>query len=559
MARQMTRRDFLHFTAMSASAAALAACAPAGTPGAAPASTTAAETGAAASTSGGGGGTLVLGYSQKTTYGNFCAPWFYAGSQDVYEGRLAYSGLVQWNNDYSDFLPDLAESWAFDGNTCTFTLRKNVKWHDGEPFTAADVLFTFLIIGHPDSLWTTPDILATMVVGFKEYWEGTTEEITGITTPDDFTVVFELTQPYRRPFLSAIGSYTMNPQHLLSEKPLDELLPEEGLCKTEWALETGIGTGPFKVANYVPDQYIDFDRNPDYYRGEIKLDKIIYTAYTDGQAQAAALESGECHVGSIPATEYTRFQEMDHVDIVLNPGLANSAFFFNTNTIDQKVRQAMWWALDLPAIVETFWQGATTVPQAIFEYGSYGVGPDVPQYSYDPEKAKALLEEAGWDGSRTLRFMVESIDPNNEALYSLVLGYWKEIGINVEYQVVGAEYGNIQLEPEGTDILYSGQVWGAVPTDGVKYYLNVPDKFPWLVVPEAQEIVDKISLSEDDEEIKQGVYRLQALGSEYVGVLPIARVPGIWVINKKVKGGLKPIYALWTRNDWQWENITVEG
>jgi peptide/nickel transport system substrate-binding protein len=218
----------------------------------------------------------------------------------------------------------------------------------------------------------------------------------------------------------------------------------------------------------------------------------------------------------------------------------------------------MWWAIDREAIVQTFFNGATTVPQAIFEYGGYGVGPDVPQYTYDPEQAKALLQEANWDASRTLRFMVESIDPANEPLYSLVLQFWKDVGINVEYQVVGAEYGNVQLDPQGTDILYSGQVWGADPSDGVKYYLNAPEKFPWLVVPEAAEVVDSISISEDEEAIKQGVFQLQKLGSEYVSVIPIARTPGIWVINKKVKGGLNPVYALWTRNDWQWENIYIE-
>jgi peptide/nickel transport system substrate-binding protein len=545
----------MHLTATGASAALLAACAPATAPGGAPAGQPAAEGGAEAEA---GGGTLVFGYPQKTTYGNFCAPWFYAGTQDVYQRRFAYSGLLQWNNDYSDFIPDLAESWSFDGNTCTFNLRQGVTWHDGQPFSAADVLFTFRIIGHPASLWTYSEILQTMIAGFREYVEGSADDIAGITQPDDFTVVFELTQPYRRPFLKAISSYTINPMHLLSEQPLDQLLPEEGLCKTEWALELGTGTGPFKVTNYVPDQFIEFTRNDDYFREKMQLDKIIYTAYTDGQAQAAALESGECHVGTIPPSEYTRFQEMTHIDILLRPGLANSAFFLNVNTIEQPVRQAMWYALDTQAIVDTFYHGATPVPGAIFEYGGYGVGPDVTQYTYDPDRARALLQEANWDPSRTLRFMVESIDPNNEPLYSLVLGYWSEVGIEVEYQVVGADYGNVQLEPEGTDILFSGQVWGADPSDGVNYYLSVPDKFPWLDVPEASEIIDQISLSEDDEEIKEGVFRLQELGAEHVPVIPIARSPGIWVINKKVKGGLNPVYALWTRNDWQLENIYIE-
>jgi peptide/nickel transport system substrate-binding protein len=556
MAKQLTRREFLQVTALGAGAGLLAACVPAA-PGDAPAAPAAGEGAAAAPAT--GGGTLVFGYPQKTTYGNFCVPWNYAGTQDVYARRLAYSGLIQWNNDYSDFLPDLAESWTFDGNSCTFVLRKGVTWHDGTPFTADDVVFTYHIAGHKDSLWTNPENLVLMVVGCKEYHEGAAAEISGIRKTDDFTVVFDLTDAYRGPFLNTIASYVMNPKHLLSEKPLDELLPEEGLCKTTWALEQGIGTGPFKVTQYVPDQFIEFTRNDDYYRGPVQLDKIIYTAYTDGQAQAAALESGECHVGTIPASEYPRFKEMTHIDILLNSGLANTAFFFNVNTVEQKVRQAMWWALDRQAMVDSFYHGATTVPGAIFEYGGFGVGPDVPQYGYDPDKAKALLQEANWDASRKLRFMVESIDPNTEALFSLALGYWKEVGIEVEYQVVGADYGNVQLEPEGTDMLFSGQVWGADPSEGANYYLNSPANFPFIDVAESKEIVEKISLSTDTEEIKQGVYRLQAIGAEQVSVIPIARVPGIWVINKKVKGGLNPIYALWTRNDWGWEKITVEG
>jgi ABC-type transport system substrate-binding protein len=124
--------------------------------------------------------------------------------------------------------------------------------------------------------------------------------------------------------------------------------------------------------------------------------------------------------------------------------------------------------------------------------------------------------------------------------------------------VVGADYGNVQLDPEGSDILFSGQVWGADPSDGAGYYLNSPDKFPFIDIPEADEIVNRIALTEDEGEIREGVYRLQELGSEQVSVIPLVRSPGIWVINKKVQGGINPVYALWTRNDWGWENITVE-
>ena len=564
--KTVSRRDFVKATALGGGALVLAACATPAAP-AAPAATAApviiketvqVEVQVTAAPVIKPGGTLVLGYPQKTTFGNFCQPYKYAGTQDLYQRRLIYSGLIQWNNDFSAFLPDLAESYKFDGNSCTFALNKAATWHDGTPFTADDVIFTFNVICHKDSLYTNPEALVLMVVGAKEYKEQTATEIKGIRKIDDHTVVFDLTAAYRDPFLNAIAVEVMDPKHLLSEKPLSELLPEEGICKTKWALETGIGTGPFKVEKYVPDQFIELARNDNYHRGKIQLEKIIYTAYTDAQAQAAALESGECHVGTIPTSEYPRFKDMTHIDILLNEGQANHAFFFNINMVEQKIRQAMWWALDRQAMVDSYYNGATSVPRAIFEYGDFGVGPNVPQYTYDPERAKALLKEAKWDGSRTLRFMVEEISPKWEVMFSMAMAYWKDVGIEFEFQVVGTDYGNLQNVPDGTDMLFSGQVWGAVPSEGANYYLNSPDDWPFIDIAESREIVEKINLSTDPEEIKQAVYRLQEIGSEQASVIPIGRVPGIWIINKRVKGGLNPIYALWTRNDWEWEKITVE-
>ncbi len=235
---------------------------------------------------------------------------------------MAFSGLVQYSQDYSEFIPDLAESWEFDGNKAIFHLRKGVKWHDGEPFTSKDCMFTFgRLVGHPNvGTWNGIKSIADYIVGIKDFSEGTADEVTGVSAPDDYTFIIEMPKPYRNALLEQLNGFVIMPEHLLSKYPEDQwkvdAQGQQGLKSTDYAKKQGIGTGPFRVSNYVPDQIVEYEPFDDYWGGKPQLDKLAFVPYTDRLAMAAAVETGECHIAiRAPESEIERFKKMDHLRV----------------------------------------------------------------------------------------------------------------------------------------------------------------------------------------------------------------------------------------------------
>ena len=321
--RDITRRNFLKGSALAAAGSILAACAPTAAPAEAPA----ADEVEAAAAPESMGGTLVFGYPQKTSYSDLLAVEHNAGNRNYYLMGLTHNALLTISADYTEWIPELAESWEFEGNTATFHLRQGVTWHDGEPFTSADVLFTFgRLVGHPNvNQWNGVRHFLDIVVGMTEFSEGDADEVVGLTAPDDYTFVFEMTNPYRGAFLEKLLYFAIMPKHLLSLIPeeqwgIDEQ-GQQGLKNTEYAKKQGTGTGPFRVSNYIPDQVVEYEPFEDYFKGKPLLDKAAFVPYTDQLAMAAAVEKGECHIAiHTPQSEFERFKAMDHVNIVLNAG-----------------------------------------------------------------------------------------------------------------------------------------------------------------------------------------------------------------------------------------------
>ena len=151
-------------------------------------------------------------------------------------------------------------------------------FHDGEPFTSADVLFTFgRLVGHPNvNQWNGVRHFLDIVVGMREFSEGEADEVVGLSAPDDYTFVFEMTNPYRGAFLEKLLYFAIMPKHLLSQYPEDtwgiDEQGQQGLKNTPYAKEQGIGTGPFKVSNYIPDQIVEYEPFEDYFRGKPQLE-----------------------------------------------------------------------------------------------------------------------------------------------------------------------------------------------------------------------------------------------------------------------------------------------
>ena len=511
---------------------------------------------------------MTFGYAQKTSFVNLFVPEFNAGGTDIYLRRTAFSGLVQVSHDFSTYIPDLAEKWEFSGNKCTFTLRKNVKWHDGVPFNAKDVLFTFRLVAHPNvKQWNGVGMLVDYIAGIKDFSEGKADKISGITSPDDYTVVFEMPKPFREPFLASINSFVMVPEHILGKIPeaqwaLDESAAQ-GLKKSDFGLKSPIGTGPFKITRYETDQFVEFEPYADYHRGKPLLDKLIYRSYTDALAMAAAVEKGECHIGiRMPTSEYTRFQKVSSVNIVINPGLANEGFEINTSRpylTDKRLAQGLNYAIDRDRIVKDFFFGATVPAQADIYYAKYGVNPKAKDaMKYDVAKATQLIKDAGWDAKRKLRILLDVVDPLREPEYEMIRDYWAKVGVQTEYQVVGAaDYSRVQASLDW-DVIYSSYAWGPNLASAGSFFRDPAKRFPDFEAGAA--LWEKTLLMEKDEDVKAAIWQLQEMMADQQRYVFIAQSPGWHTINKKVQGfDIKPIYALWTRNDWGLEKLYLES
>jgi len=560
----VTRRNFLKGAALAAAGGVLAACAPAAAPatGTAPAADEGADDMPMRK-----GGTLVFGYPQKTSYQNLLAMEHNAGNRRYYLIGLTHNCLVNISPDYTTWLPELAESWEFDGNRAIFNLRKDVKWHDGEPFTSADVLFTIgRLTGHPNVLrWNGVRNLKDMVVGLEEFSLGEADEVSGVSAPDDYTFVFELKKPFRAAFLERLLSHPIMPKHLLGAIPEEQWAVDEqgqqGLKSTEYALKQGTGTGPYRVTNFIPDQIVEYEPFDDYFGGTPQLDKLVFVPYTDHLAMAAALEKGECHIGiRTPQSEFERFKAMDHLHVVLNHGPSAVVFYwqFRYELADMRVRQGLSLALDRERIAKDFFFDTVPPLYAPVQYADYGISPDCAKwYEYNPDLARQLLEEGGWDFDYKLRYAVQSISPTWEPLLAMCSEMFADVGVQTEYQILGAEFSNVVSNPPyDYDTQFSGYGWGVTPGSfipALSYERFGPD------TTEGIEMINEILVMEDEEEIKQAVLRLQEFLAEFQRHGVISQLPGIHIVNNAVKSGnVVPVYG--PRTDWiDWVNVYVES
>ncbi len=304
-----------------------------------------------------------------------------------------YDTLIYQDPESGDFVPGLAESWEVseDGRVYTFHLRRDVTFHDGMPFNAQAVKANLDRVADPE----TRSQKAVFMLGPYER----TEVI------DEYTVAIHLREPFA-PLLDSLSQVYLG---MASPKALRQWGPDYQFHQ--------VGTGPFKFVEYVPNDHLTIARNPDYRwgpsvfanRGAAYLDEVVFRFYTDPATRAMALESGEVHVmGEVPPLDARRLSQDERFRLYAVPIPGQPLqFFFNTAkspTDDLRVRQALLYATDREAIVNAVFGGLSPVAHGPLTRATPGYDPTVEgMYPYDPERARALLDEAGWrevDGVR---------------------------------------------------------------------------------------------------------------------------------------------------------------
>ncbi len=405
------------------------------------------------------GGTYVEGIPGNPRYINPLLSTYNDVDRDL--TALIFNGLTV-ADEHGQIVPDLADTWdiSADNLSYTFRLRKDIHWHDGAPFTADDVLFTMDVLRAPD-FPGRPEL--------AELWRTVKVE-----RLDLYTVRFTLAEPFA-PFLS-YTTIRLLPAHVLKDVPA-KLLPDHPFNMHP------IGTGPFRVSE-VTSQYALLLANMDFYAGRPYLDKIKFIFYPDYPSVLSACRRGEIHGISRVLPEYmAQMLSEGKLRLYSAPLSDYGLVFLNLERPifqEKEVRQALLWATDRQKIIDQILEGQALVANGPVMPFSWAYEAHAAQYTYDPAKAKAILEQAGWsdkdgDGVREkgelrLQFaLLTNDDETRIKIINEVTRQWAQVGIRAVPQTAGVA-GVVRdfLAPRSYDaILYE---WQRLPTD--------PDPYP---------------------------------------------------------------------------------
>jgi peptide/nickel transport system substrate-binding protein len=328
---------------------------------------------------------------------------------------LYFEPLITNDAKLEKFVGALASSYTVSDDKLTYTFKLvDAKWHDGKPFTSADVKFTFATAKNG----ATGTVFAARLGA-----------VASVETPDAKTVVLKLSQP-NAGLLATLTQLMMLPEHALKDIPADQL------AKHEWWVKTPIGTGPYKFARYVTDQYVELTANADYRAGKPVTDRIINRYFANTAAAVAALRSGEIAFTYVEADDVATFRDNAAFRVIDGNSYVVNYVGFNQETPlfkDVKVRQAVMYAINRDAIIKALYNGAATPANCGYVVDSF-VPKDIEKYAYDPAKAKQLLAEAGWDkinGSKPITFLTYYNTPQAANVMAAIQSMLAQVGINV--------------------------------------------------------------------------------------------------------------------------------
>lgn len=353
---------------------------------------------------------------------------------------MLFNGLVGLDETLTP-VPELATGWSIEenGRQYRFTLRRGVRWHDGQPFTSADVKFSF------DSLLLRFHARTRASLGAA---------IERIDAPDDSTVVFRFREPYAVLLqqLNAVEA-PIAPQHVFANT--DPL--------TNPATRSPIGTGPFRFVSHTPDSEIRYEANPHYFGGRPALDQVIMRVIPDGGTQVVALEAGDVDwLFGVPGPERRRLSTTPGIGVLettVNPGGSNcvNTLAFNLDRPvfgDLRIRRAIAHAIDRTAFLERIEFGSGRVAMSpISSRIEVARVPGIEVPAQDVAAAERLLDEAGWrrasDGTRAANGVRGVPDGTRLSIGFTHMSPFQQYGelLRAQLRQVGIEFVLFPLEP----------------------------------------------------------------------------------------------------------------
>jgi peptide/nickel transport system substrate-binding protein len=324
-----------------------------------------------------------------------------------------FDGLLQRKGKDGTLSTALAERWErLDQLTWKFYLRKGVKFHNGNPFNAADVKFSFERLSNPE----------------VSEFVNTGKSIASIETPDDYTVVIKTKDPI--PWFAN----NMHQVFIMDKESTESRDPGDVMVKP-------IGTGAYKLVEWVKGSYVRLEANADYWEGAPAIKKIEVRPITEPSTRFAALVSGQAQImNGVPVELYSKVLDNPKLDVISRPA-RRSIFLSLTNKpgtpmADIRVRKAMYMAINEDEIIEKVMRGHAAPAAQIPDPPTIGYNGNIQRLPYDLEMAKKLMKDAGYEKG----FDITLTGPNDryvqdEKIAEAVAKYLAKIGVRVKLDV----------------------------------------------------------------------------------------------------------------------------
>lgn len=501
-------------------------------------------------------GEKIINVGVTNTIGSLNPLLLNGGEINKYATGLMFLPLMELDADLN-FEGMLADSITTEDNKNFIVhIDDAATWSDGTPVTADDVVYTALRLASPVIGNTAMMYYVFEGVGDDGFVEEGAESIDGIQKVDDKTVQF--TTKEEMPITTFENSYA---RYLLTlPKHVIEQYSEEELSTADWFNHPDVVSGPFIVTDFDVDHYISYEANKDYWKGAPKIDKLNIKI-VDGSQLYAGLQSGEIDItqqtmSDIPQEDYESVEALDNVEVVYGSPVTNQSVFIQTKNVpDVKVRQAMLYAIDRQQILEELLNGHGEIVDGFLSSASPFYDDSLTPISYDPEKAKALLEEAGWDGSQTIRFYVNSGDSTFVNAASIIAAEWAAVGIKAEIQTVDFATLMSVAGTEDYDVLAVQYTYAPVdPYPDVAWLLGGEGSWTGYSNDTLNEALTKSQLTSDPEETKELFSVVDKKVQEDVPMFSAYVISAQGAVSKWITGAAPSVYGFF--NDVQnWDVV----
>jgi peptide/nickel transport system substrate-binding protein len=452
------------------------------------------------------------------------------------------------------FVNCLAESiTTADNRTFIVKINRNVKWTDGTPVTAADVIFTMNVFSNP-VVGVRDTSAHRIVVGSDDSgcFPRGAASLSGVKQIDDYTMSVETKYPITlNIFKLEIGTTLRTmPKHILEKEALANIL------QCAFFQRPTVTNGPFRFREYVAGQYLSLTANDAYFMGRPKIDTLNFKVLSGNQI-TSQLESGEIDmnyqgVGLIPADDYERVLAMAHIKTERSEPGTVQTLFYKSATFSLKARQAMDMAINRDGILNNIFKGGAFMTRTPVSSRVEYWNEEAARYTYDPERAKALLAESGLDTSKKFVFAVPTGNATRERVCVIIAENFKAIGLNVVIERADMPTTMARIQQRDYDISILGMPANVFNLSrNLRYYADSRDDYTGYDDPAMDALLKTIYESVDDKTLRAAYYEAQARIAQDVPVSGVYSELALRAVNKRVSfGGLSRFGTLHELEKW---------